>query len=397
MTESSTGAVTLPLVRDPDRPFDPPAELAELCRTRPLTRMTFPDGHLGWLVTGHEVARAMVADPRFSVRYELMHNPLNDVDMIGIPAAPGDLSGVDAPQHTRLRRALTAQFTVRRMNLLTERIRQITDEHLDAMARHGGPIDLVEYYAAPIPALMICELLGVPYGDHDFFREQISAVTAPESIEAMGEAWTRLAEYIKELAVAKRAAPTDDVLSTLTTTDLTDEELAGMGTFLLGAGMETTRSMIALGTFALLEHREQFDALRGDPDLAEGAVEELLRYLSIAHTGGRTALEDLELAGETIREGETVAIAVNAINRDPRRFDDPDTLDIRRRAVGHLAFGHGVHQCLGQQLARVELRVALPALAIRFPTLRLAVPRTEVSLRIGNILGVDRLPVTWES
>ncbi|AIJ22000.1 cytochrome P450 [Amycolatopsis methanolica 239] len=196
---------------------------------------------------------------------------------------------------------------------------------------------------------------------------------------------------------AKRAEPTDDVLGNRTTSDLTDEELSGIGTFLLGAGLDTTANMIALGAFALLRDPDQLAALRDDPALADSAVEELLRYLTIADTGVRAALEDVELDGQVIQAGESVTITANAANRDPERFPDPDTLDLRRHAAGHLAFGHGIHQCLGQQLARVEMRVAIPALFARFPTLRLAVPADEVPLRHDmSIYGVHRLPVTWD-
>ncbi|TDU80060.1 cytochrome P450 [Streptomyces sp. KS 21] len=204
-----------------------------------------------------------------------------------------------------------------------------------------------------------------------------------------------LQEYMTELVRAKRAAPTHDLLSDLTESDLTEEELAGIGGFLLGAGLDTTANMLAHGTFALLGHPDQLAALRTDPGLADSAVEELMRYLTVAHTMVRVPLEDVELDGQTIKAGESVTLSVEAANRDPLRFTDPDTLDIRRKATGQLGFGHGIHQCLGAQLARVEMRVALPALLARFPELRLAVPAADVPLRTGmNIYGVHRLPVT---
>ncbi|MFI9509629.1 cytochrome P450 [Nocardia sp. NPDC052566] len=396
MTESSIEAIELPITKPAGCPFDPPAGLAEIRERAALTRMTFPDGHHGWLATGHEPARAVMGDPRFSVRYELLHDPLHDVDMSQVRAPVGDFGGIDAPEHTRLRRHLTSKFTVRRMRMLTERVEAICAEYLDAMEKHGGPIDLVAAYATPVPALTICELLGVPYADHEFFQREAATMLEPDSFEEIDAAWHRLDAYIRELVVAKRAAPTDDVLSELTTTELSDDELGGIGTFLLAAGLETTRNMIALGIFALLQHPDQLAALREDPDLTDNTVEELLRYLTIAHTSARAALEDVELGGQLIKAGETVAVSMNAANRDPRRFDDPDTLDVRRRATGHMAFGFGVHQCLGQQLARVELRVAIPALLNRFPTLTLAVPAEEVPLRPSNIYGVQRLPVAWD-
>ncbi|MFG2830818.1 cytochrome P450 [Streptomyces sp. NPDC048434] len=391
--------VKLPTARPAGCPFDPPGELAELRKQRPLTRMRFPDGHVGWLATGYSAVRAIHADPRFSSRYELMHYPFEGGYTGELPPAPvGDLTGLDAPEHTRYRRLLMGKFTVRRMRLLTARIEEITTEHLDAMERQGPTVDLVEAYAKPIPALLICELLGVPYAGREVFQRHTATVmTQSATQDDVVAAMTALRNILAELVSAKRAEPTDDLLSDLTTTDLTEDELAGIGGFLLAAGLDTTANMLAHGAFALLRHPDQLAALRTDPGLADQAVEELLRYLSIAHTGARSALEDVELDGQLIRAGETVTLSIEAANRDPERFPDPDTLDLHRRATGHLAFGHGIHQCLGQQLARVEMRVAFPALFTRFPTLRLAVPPEEVPLRDGmNIYGVRRLPVTWD-
>ncbi|MEU4211259.1 cytochrome P450 [Streptomyces sp. NPDC026206] len=388
----------LPTARPAGCPFDPPAALAELREQQPLVRMRYPDGHLGWLATGHSTVRAIAADPRFSSRYELMHSPFAGAEFTELPPAPvGDLTGIDPPGHTRYRRLLAGKFTVRRMRELTARVEQIAAEHLDAMERHGPVVDLVEAYAHPVPALMICELLGVPEADREVFAWRAAAISDPDStLEQRIAALTGLGEFVHELALAKRAAPTEDILSDLTTTDLTDAELAGLGGFLLAAGLDTTANMIGLGTFALLSHPGQAAALRAGPALADSAVEELLRYLSIAHTGVRAALEDVELDGRLIKAGESVTVSIQAANRDPARFTDPGTLDLHRRATGHLAFGHGIHQCLGQQLARVEMRVALQALFTRFPDLRLAVPPGEVPLRTeANIYGVHRLPVTW--
>ncbi|MFE0186961.1 cytochrome P450 [Streptomyces sp. NPDC058989] len=389
----------LPTNRPTGCPFDPPAELARLREEQPLRRMTYPDGHVGWLATGYSTVRAIFADPRFSARYELMHYPLPGGPEGGLPPAPvGDMTGMDAPEHTRYRKLLAGKFTVRRMRALTDRVEEITAQHLDAMEREGGPVDLVRAFAQPIPALMICELLGVPSSERETFQQQTHTITDLRATdEERYAAMTGMTEYLHALVLAKRAEPTDDLLSDLTTSDLTDEELTGLGSFLLGAGLDTTANMIAHGTFALLSNPDQFAALRDDPDLAEQAVEELMRYLTIAHTSIKSALEDVELDGQLIKAGETVTMSMEAANRDPRRFPDPDSLDLHRKATGHLGFGHGIHQCLGQQLARVEMRVALPALVTRFPTLRLAVPADEVPLRtFSNIYGVRRLPVTWD-
>jgi cytochrome P450 len=371
---------TLPTVRHPDRPFDPPAELAEIRERHPLVRMTYPDGHDGWLATGYQAVRTILADRRFSSRYELMHLPVEGAPPELPPAPLGDLTGIDAPEHTRLRRLLVGYFTVRRMRALTERVEEITADRLDAMERQGLPVDLVTAFAAPVPALVICELLGVPYADRDTFQRHVHTLTSMSEPEAMAAAWTALHEYLLGLVRAKRADPGDDILSALTASDLTD----------------TTANMLGLGTFALLQNPDQLAALRSDPTIVDSAIEELLRYLTITHTNIRSALEDVEVEGQLIKAGETITLSMQAANRDPAQYPDPDALDLRRRATGHLTLGHGIHQCLGQQLARVEMRVAFPALLTRFPALRLDCAPGDVPLRTqSNIYGVHHLPVAW--
>lgn len=400
MAETLPEAIPLPLERPADRPFDPPPQLGQVREHHPLSPMSYPDGHVGWLVTGHALTRQVLADPRFSSRTELLHVPLpgGPPDRKLPPAPPGHLHAMDPPEHTRYRQLLTGKFTVRRMELLTARVTEITEEQLDAMASQGPPADLVQAYAYPIPAFTICELLGVPRADHDKFQREARLMNAPDiSMEEAMEAYTSIDTYVRELVVAKRASPTDDLLSDLTTTDLTDEELAGIGSVLLGAGLDTTANMLSLGAFALLSNPGQLASLRADPDCVGAAVEELLRYLTVVHTNAKTALEDVELDGHVIKAGDTVTLSLHAANRDPERFPDPDTLDLSRRAAGHVAFGHGIHQCLGQQLARVEMRVAFPALLRRFPTLRLAVPPQEVPVHITAVYSTQRLPVTWDA
>ncbi|MFI5621355.1 cytochrome P450 [Streptomyces sp. NPDC051567] len=386
---------TLPTARPPGCPFDPPAELIDARRHGPLSHYTHPGGKPGWLITGYDLVRSVLADPRFSSRRELM----NVVDFQLPPAPPGEFLLMDEPQHGRYRKPLVGKFTVRRMRLLTERVEQITADCLDAMEQAGPSADLVTAFAKPIPTIVICELLGVPYEDRGSFQEQIEAfMGGATSDEELMAAYTATQHYLAELVAAKRANPTDDVLSELADSDLTDEELRGVALILLAAGLDTTANMLALGTFALLRNPAQLAALRAGPALADRAVEELLRYLSVVKTLMRTALEDVELGGRTIEAGTTVVLSYNTANRDPERFTDPHALDLHRQDGGHLAFGHGIHQCLGQQLARIEMRVALTALVDRFPTLRLAVPAEEVVLRpeTADVYGVKSLPVTWD-
>ncbi|MFJ4879165.1 cytochrome P450 [Streptomyces sp. NPDC088745] len=385
----------LPTERTSGCPFDPPKELLDAREQAPLSRITHPGGVPGWMVTGYDLVRSVLADPRFSSRKDL----LNVVDFRLPPAPPGEFLLMDDPQHSRYRKPLTARFTARRMRLLTERIEQITTECLDAMEKAGPSADLVTAFAKPIPTIVICELLGVPYEQRASFEEQIALFMNGEpSDEELTAAYTAIQRYLAELVTAKRARPTDDVLSELTDSDLTDEELQGVALILLAAGLDTTANMLALGTFALLQHPEQLAALRADFSRTDKAVEELLRYLTVVKTSMRTATEDVELGGRTIERGTTVLLSYNTADRDPERYPDPHTLDIHREAGRHLAFGHGVHLCLGAQLARVEMRVAFPALLKRFPTLRLAVPAEEVALRpeTADVYGVKSLPVTWD-
>jgi len=390
---------SLPTARTADRPFDPPEGLAPLREERPLSRLDYPDGHQGWLATSHELVRQVLGDTRFSARNELQHLPIPGAGNSDQPSPPGQFPTMDAPDHTRYRRLLTGLFTVRRMRLLTEEVQAVTDQHLDEMEWGGGPVDLVAALAQPVPAQVMCEVLGVPYQDRARFLEQALALfrldTTPQEKAA---AYSAVHDYVAALIAVKRSDPTDDMLSELTGSDLTDEELANIGFVLLGAGLDTTANMIGLGAFALLRHPRQLARLREEPGIADQAVEELLRYLSIVPFTVRTALEDVDLEGWQIKAGETVTVSIPAANHDPARFADPDILDLARRTGGHVAFGHGVHQCLGQQLARVEMRVALPALMTRFPTLRLAVPAADVPLRTDMLIyGVHQLPVAWEA
>lgn len=388
----------LPTTRVPDRPLDPPAVLAEIREDRPIAPIVYPDGHEGWFVTSHELGRAVLGHPGFSARHELQHLPFPGVGQLP-PAAIGELGATDPPDHTRYRKLLAGKFTARRMQLLTERVQEFTTDHLDAMVRQGPPAELMSAFARPIPTLMICELLGVPYEDRETFQGYIEGMLWREGMtpEDQGNAWMATQQYLVDLVKAKRVDPTDDVLSDMTSSDLTDEELTGIGTYMLGAGLHTTSTIIGMGTFALLLNPSQLQSLRDNPDLTDNAIEEILRYVGIGPCSLRTALVDTEIDGVPVAAGQTITVSLDGANRDPKRYPDPDTLDIRRNATGHLTFLHGIHQCLGQHLARTELRVSLPALLTRFPTLRLAVPATEIPLRTDHSLyEIDKLPLTWD-
>ncbi|MET8764232.1 cytochrome P450 [Lentzea sp. NPDC004782] len=393
----------LPMDRDVT-PFDPPSRITELRSSRPVSPMLFPDGHEGWLITGYEAVRAALADTRFSNRQDLgiVHVPFPTPGMPEqtepSPQTPGLFISMDPPDHTRLRRKLTGAFTVRRMKALEEGIIEITERQLDELAKLTPPVDLVKEFALPVPSLVICEILGVPYADRETFQSNSTKFMERDvNLEDKMAAYMAMHTYLYELVSRKRAEPTDDLLSDLARDeDLSLEELTGMAFLLLLAGHETTANMLALGTFALLEHPDQLAALRAEPELIPEAVEELLRYLTVGDVFFRYAAEDIEFFGETIREGSTVILSLLAGNHDPEKFENADTLDVRRNARGHLSFGHGIHQCLGQQLARIEMRAGFSGLLRRFPGLHLAVQAREVKLRTDmNIYGVHALPVTW--
>jgi len=403
MTQTVPVPQGLPMERDAG-PFDPPRDITRLREARPVSPMLFPDGHEGWLVTGYDAVRQLMADTRFSSRQDIgvLHMPY---ETPGMPVAtepspqlPGLFIAMDPPDHSRLRKRLTGAFTVKRMKQLEAHIVDVVERQLDEMAKLTPPIDLVAEFTLPVPSLVICELLGVPYADRaDFQANSAQFMVKDQPLEQKMGAYVALNTYLADLVTRKRAEPDDDILSDLAAQDdLSIEELTGVAFLLLLAGHETTANMLSLGTFALLEHPEQLAALAADPELLPGAVEELLRYLSVADVFFRYATEDIELGGETIPEGSTVVISLLAANRDPNKFENPDALDVHRTARGHLSFGHGVHQCLGQQLARIEMRAGFEALLRRFPTLALAVPAGEVKLRTDmNIYGVHELPVTW--
>ena len=395
-----TAPVVLPTARS--CPFDPPPELAALRAERPIRPLAYPDGAVGWLVTGYRLVRTILADPRFSTRADLKRMPVRrpGVDpFYGRQTLPGWFVDMDPPQHTRFRRLLSGKFSERRVEVLRPRVERIVADRLDVLAAEDRPADLVETFALPVPSLVISELLGVPYAERaSFQRNSVTLFSLTVSADEAERALRALNTQLGDLVRRRRAEPAGDLISDLVDgTDLTDEEAVGAGVLLLTAGHETVASMIGLGTFALLRHPEQWRTLSADDSLVDPAVEELLRYLTIFQFGvPRTALVDVEVDGVRIRAGECVTLSLPAANRDPERFTDPDRLDPARGATGHLAFGYGTHKCIGQHLARLQLRIAYRALIGRFPGLRLAVPADEVPMCDDmGFYGVHRLPVNW--
>ncbi|WP_436535670.1 cytochrome P450 [Actinoplanes sp. HUAS TT8] len=396
-------AAAFPMSRAPQCPFDPPPDLHRLQEQAPLTRVELWDGTTPWLVTRYAEQRTLLADPRLS------SDPRRPGYPFPSPARPGAGGNIgfilmDDPEHARLRRMVTAPFAIKRVEALRPAVQKIVDDLIDEMLAGPNPVDLVEAFALPVPSLVICALLGVPYADHDLFqghsRNLISRSVAPEQRAASFQA---LHDYLDRLLEQKTDQPTGDLLSQLVARveagELQRSDAAGIGVLLLVAGHETTANMIALGTLALLEHPDQLALLRDgdDPKLVAGAVEELLRYLNITHTGRRrVALADIDIAGVTIRAGEGLIMANDIGNRDPDVFPDPDELDLTRDARRHVAFGFGVHQCLGQPLARLELQVVYSTLYRRVPTLRRATALENIPFKHdGAVYGVYELPVSW--
>ena len=403
IAEDPAALPEFPMARAAGCPFDPPPALRALQEEGPVTKVRLPNGMTPWLVTRYAEQRAVLADPRVSA----------DVTRPGYPlqAPRSSVNGsnlsfimMDDPEHARLRRMVTAPFAIKRVEAMRPGVQKIVDELIDAMLAGPKPVDLVEAFALPVPSLVICQLLGVPYADHDFFQENSRILIRRDALpEQRAAATERLNDYLDALVGEKLADPADDLLSALTARvtagELTRQDVVRMAVLLLIAGHETTANMIALGTLALLEHPDQLALLRetDDPRLIAGAVEELLRYLHITHSGRRrVAAEDMEIAGRQVRAGDGLIMANDIGNRDADAFPDPDRLDLTRDARHHVAFGFGVHQCLGQPLARMELQVVYGTLYRRIPTLRLATGIEHIPFKHdGFVYGVYELPVTW--
>ncbi|WP_158891974.1 cytochrome P450 [Amycolatopsis anabasis] len=386
-------AALMPLKRDG---LDPVRELGDLREREPISKLPLPFGLNAWLVSGYDEAKAVLGAAKgFSNDFT------NLVGNAGVTADqnPGGLGFADPPDHTRLRKLLTPEFTMRRLNRLTPRIHEIVAEQLDNMAKVDGPVDLMESFALPIPSLVICELLGVPYEDRaDFQRLAASRFDlfagAGASLGAMSESL----EYLLGVVKKQRESPGDGLLGMIIKEhgdEIGDRELAGLADGVLTGGFETTASMLALGAIVLLRDPESFRLIHDDDDAINDFVEELLRYLTVVQLAfPRFAKEDTEIAGVKIAEGDIVLVSLSGANRDAALGEDVERFDRNRKSTSHLAFGWGIHRCVGAELGRMELRAAYPALVRRFPEMRLAVAPEELSFRkVSIVYGVDTLPV----
>ncbi|MEU1954481.1 cytochrome P450 [Nocardia rhamnosiphila] len=390
-------------------PFGEPVRLdmdplfTKLRREEPVCRVELPYGGEGWLVTRYEDVKLVLADPRFSRAATVGREDLPRATPA--PVRPDSLLSMDPPEHSRLRKLVAKAFTGRRVAELRPRTRAIVDEKLTALEQAGAPADLVEGFALPLPVTVICEMLGVPPRDQHRFRDFSDAIlsTTAYTREQIESARDSLETYLVEVVAERRQRPTDDLLGALVAARdeedrLSERELVNLGVGLLIAGHETTANQIANFTYVLLTQREYWELLRAEPELIPGAVEELLRYVQLGAGAGqpRVATEDVVLSGVTVRAGDSVFVNTQAANRDENVFDHPESLDLTRQRNPHVAFGYGAHHCLGAQLARVELQVALEALLERFPSLRLSRPLDEIPWKSGLLVrGPKQLLVEW--
>ena len=395
-----------PMEREARCPFAPPLRMLEMGEVKPLSRVRIWNGTTPWLVTGHEAARVLFADPRVSVDDRIDGFPHWNEHMLStVDKRPRSVFTSDAEEHTRFRRMLSKPFTFRRVEALRSAIQDVTDECIDEILAGPQPADIVARLALPVPTKVISEMLGVPYEDHEFFQHHANVGLARYASAEDGQKGAMsLHKYLINLVEQKMANPSEDAVSDLaervTAGEISVKEAAQLGTGLLIAGHETTANMIGIGVLALLENPEQAALLResDDPKFIANAAEELMRYLSIIQNGQRRAAsEDIEIAGQTIKAGEGIIIDLAPADWDPQKFPDPDHLEVKRdNADQHLAFGFGRHQCVGQQLARAELQIVFATLLRRIPTLALAKPIDEIPFKNDKLAyGVYELPVTW--
>jgi cytochrome P450 len=389
----------LPVPRAAHCPLAPPAEFAQW-RDEPGLRRAMFQGNPIWVVSRYQDIRAALVDPRLSAKTIPEAIMPSDADN-NIPVM---FARTDDPEHHRLRRMLTSNFTFRRCESMRPQIQEMVDHYLGQMVGNGAPADLVRVFALPVPSLVIALLLGVPPADLGLFQRQTTVgLDTRSSDEEKAQAFGAMYAYIEELVERKEREPGDDLISRLVTeyvaTGQLDHATTAMNSvIMMQAGHETTANMISLGTVALLQHPDVFERLgrTDDPAVIANIVEELMRYLTIVHSQvDRVATEDLTIGGQLIRAGEFVMMNLPAGNWDAEFVDNPEVFDVDRNTRGHLGFGYGVHQCIGQNLARVEMQVAFATLARRLPGLTLAVSPDELRFKVSNIYGMKELPVSW--
>lgn len=376
--------------------FDPQPRLAETRSEAPVHHLTALLGMNVWLVTGLDEGREVLMDP---TAYSTDIRPY--VGKRG--ASDGDIGGLgftDPPDHTRLRKLITPEFTMHRLERIRPMVTRIVEQQLDeiaARARDEEVVDLVPTFAFPVPFLVICELLGLPDHDREIFRGLGSArFDVTEGGYGTLGAISDSREFLKEATRRQRAEPGPGLIGQILREhgdEISDYDLAGLADGVFTGGMETSAGMLAMGTAVLLGDRTTWERLRDDDESVNPVVEELLRYLSVVQVAfPRFAKQDMTVGGNRVHKGDVVLVSVPGVNRDPVFGDAPDAFDPTRPAHGHLAFGHGLHRCIGSELARMELRTSFPALVRRFPQMQLA--DSDLGFRHSSLVyGVERVPV----
>jgi len=383
-------------------PLEVPPGLAEIREQEPITKVGLWDGSTAWLATRYHDIRSLLGNPALSSDTSREGFPQSSATAVAQRGGQKSFVRTDPPVHDQHRLMLTADFMVKHVRALRPYLDELLDRVFDEMEASDRPVDLVRVLAQPVPANVITQLLGLPPEDSEFFLDRVNTWMSLDSTpEVAAKAGKDALDYFDRLIDIRTAHLGEDLVSRLIrdhvqTGELTRLELQHMLHLLLVGGFDTTANMIALGTLTLLEHPEQLADLVADPELVPKAVEELLRYLSVAHhVAFRQAADEVEVGGKCIHAGDGVIAPVMAANHDPEVFADPGRFDIHRDARGHLAFGYGIHQCLGQALARVELQAVFARLFQRFPTLRLACAMEDLRFKNALIYGVEELPVTW--
>ncbi|MFB9904171.1 cytochrome P450 [Allokutzneria oryzae] len=380
-------------------PFDPPPGYARMREEGPVVRGTLWNGVPTWLVTRYDEARTLLQDNRLSMEPHRLATLAASEE--GTAEGFRTIVGMDPPEHGVYRRMLTSDFTVKRVREMRPELEQVTEELVEKMLANGGPVDLNQALALPLATQVICQLLGVPYADREFFHSRSSVPVQSATAEETQTAFMELYTYLDELCAKKEADPDEGLISRLVveqrrTGALTHEELVHTSLLLLIVGHETSANMVGLGALTLMDRPDVVARAQENPELWPKVIDELLRYHSSGDWLRRAAKEDIQVGDTLIKAGDSVIALAAAANRDERAFERPDEFDVDRTERHHLAFGYGPHQCIGQHLAKAELEIAFRALFGKIPQLRLAVELDELPFKHdATLFGVYELPVTW--
>ena len=395
-----------PPPRDLRCPFDPPPELQRRLREEPISKMKTWDGTEAWLITTYEDGRAALSDDRLSADPTNPGFPEKNVAYANTLGKDRTIRAIDNPEHDRQKRMMVRDFTAKRVEEIRPYVQKLTDGLIDDMLKQKQPFDILPGLAVSLPTMVICELIGVPYEEREFFGHRAKAALAAPTAEEAAKAGNDLNEYFERIIDLKIKSPANDLISRMVHEQMLKghfprTELVALSRLLLVAGHDTTAGMIGLSTLLLLQHPKVVNEIRersNDAPFIRNAVDEMFRILGTTHAGRRrVAIADLEIGGRLIRKGEGVIVLNNLMDRDQSIFPNAAKFDVHRsNARVNVAFGFGIHQCPGQLLARMELAVVHSTLWRRVPTLRLAVPLSKIHFfEDGANYEIETLPVTW--